>query len=101
MNQDEYDLIIFGNKSEAIWAKIGHRKIWKSENQKLLRVITDFKLSCDEYLSLCKNTRKKLSALARLAKFFRFEQWTLSMKSVIESIFGYFLFKLNVLRKKY
>ena len=49
---------------------MGQTKIWESKNQKLLGVITDRQLNCDEYLiSLCKKAGKKLSSLARLANF--------------------------------
>ena len=64
--------------------------MWKTKNQKLLEVIIDRQQNFDEYLiSLCKKTRKKLSALARLANFLSLEQRKLSMKTFIESQFGY------------
>ena len=75
LNQDKCHLIISGHKSEAIWAKIGQRKIWESKNQKLLGVIIDCQLNFDEYLiSLSKKAGKKLSTLARLANFLSLEK---------------------------
>ena len=90
LNEDKCHLIISGDKSEAIWAKIGQTRIWESKNQKLLGVIIDSQLNFDEYLiSLCKKAGKKLNVLARLAKFLSLEQRKLLMKSFIESQFGY------------
>ena len=101
MNEDEYHLIIFGNKSEAVRVKIGQTKILESKKQKLLGVITDPELSCDEYLiSLCNNSGKKLSNLGRLANFLSLEQRNLLMKSFIKSQFGYCLLKCFFLGKK-
>ena len=41
LNQDKCHLIIYGHKSEEIWAKIGQTKTWKSKNKKLLGLLID------------------------------------------------------------
>ena len=43
LNQDKYHLLISEHIHETVWAKIGETKIWKSNNQKLLGVVFEFR----------------------------------------------------------
>ena len=78
LNEEHCRLIISGHKSEAVWAKIGHKKHRKGQT---------IRREC--LISLWKKAGKKLSALVRLANFLSLEQRKLSMKNFIESQFGY------------
>ena len=68
LNQDKCHLLVSGYKHETVWAKIGERKLWKSNKQKLLGVAIDRNLNFDENVfDLCKKAGRKLLVLARLS----------------------------------
>ena len=70
LNQDKCHLLVFGQRHETVWAKIGEMKIWESNKQKLLGEVIDRNLNFDEYVfDLCKITGSKLSLLARLTNY--------------------------------
>ena len=55
LNQDKCHLLVSRHKHETVWAKIGETKIWESNKQKLLGVVTDRNLNFDKYVfDLCK-----------------------------------------------
>ena len=67
-------IMIFGSKFQAILAEIGKTQIWQSKEQKLLGVDTESHFNFDKFvITLCKKARKKLSALARLSHFLKFD----------------------------
>ena len=83
-------LVISGHKRESVWPKIGETKIWESNKQKLLCVVIDRNLNCDEYVfDLCKKACRKLSILARLSNYLSFENRNILLKAFVESKFGY------------
>ena len=47
LNQNKCYFIISGHTFEAVWAKIGKTKIWKSKEQKLLGVLIENDLNFD------------------------------------------------------
>ena len=68
-----------------LWAKIGKGKIWESEKQKLLGIVTDRNLRFDGcILSQNKEAGRKLTVLVRMCKFMTNERRML-MKAFIES----------------
>ena len=70
LNQEKFHLLVSGNKSENVWADIGHAKIWEIPKQKLLGVVIDHDIGFDGYVSsLCRKADKKLPALARLSHY--------------------------------
>ena len=90
LNQEKCNLVVSENKSENIWADIGHAKIWESPKQKLLVVVIDRDLIFDGYVSsLRRKAGKKLSALARLSHCMSLKQRRVLMKSFKEAQFGY------------
>ena len=90
LNTDKCHLLIGGNKSEHIYAKIGNDNIWESKEQRLLGVTIDNKLKFDTHIiGLCKMAHKKLSALIRYSRILNFEKRRTLMKSFIESQFSY------------
>ena len=47
LNQDKYQLIIFGHKFEAMWAEIGRTQILESKEQKLEGLVKESYLNFD------------------------------------------------------
>ena len=68
-NEDKCHLITLGaNHADAISTKIGSSTIDESNQEKLLGVIIDNKLTFEDYLSnLCKKVSNKLYALSRIS----------------------------------
>ena len=68
-NEDKCDLITLGaNHADANSTKIGSSTIDESNQEKLLGVIIDNKLTFEDYLSnLCKKVSNKLYALSRIS----------------------------------
>ena len=48
LNQDKLHFLLYDYKHEVMFAKIGHKEIWESCVQKLLRIIIDQNLKFDE-----------------------------------------------------
>ena len=72
LNQDKCHLLVFGQKHETVWAKIGETKIWESNKEKLLGVVININLNFDEYVfDLSKKAGRKLTVLARLSNYMR------------------------------
>ena len=70
---------ISGHRHELLWANIRKSKIWESEKEKLLGIVTDRNLCFHEHiLSQCKKASRKLTVFLRML-----------MKVFIESQFGY------------
>ena len=87
---DKCHLLVSGHKHETLWDKIGEAKIWESNKQRLLGIVIDRNLNFDEYVSdLCKNASRKLSVLARLSNYMRFEKRNILLKASVQSQFGY------------
>ena len=90
LNTDKCHLLIGGNKSEHIYAKIGNDIIWESKEERLLGVTIDNQLKFDTQITdLCKMAHKKLSALIRYTGIMNFEKRRTLMKSLVESQFSY------------
>ena len=72
LNQDKCHLLVFGQKHETVWVKIGETKIWESNKEKLLGVVIDINLNFDEYVfDLSKKAGRKLTVLARLSNYMK------------------------------
>ena len=72
LNTDKCHLLVSGYKHECVFAKIGNHKIFESNNVKLLGITIDNELRFDKHVSnLCLKANRKLSALGRLARFYR------------------------------
>ena len=90
LNQEKCHLLVSGHKHENIWAKMGQTKIWESRKQKSLGAEIHSSLNFDLCVSsLCEKAGKKLSVLGRLSNFMSLNQRRTSMKTFIESRFGY------------
>ena len=86
LNTDKCHLLIAGNKTEHIWAKIGESKIWEKNKVKLLGITIDNELKFDEHITnICLKAGRKLSALTRMTKILTFEKKRVLLKAFIES----------------
>ena len=90
LNADKCHLLTSGHKHEWMWVEVGKDKIWESQNEKLLGVTIDNKLSFKVHiLDICKKANLKLSALRRYCKILTFEKKRTLFKSFIHSQFAY------------
>ena len=73
-----------------MWTKLDQDVVWKSNDVELLGVTIDDKLRFDKHVSdICLRAIRKLSALARVAKFVPFKKRLIFFKAFIESQFKY------------
>ena len=74
LNQDKCHLLVSGHKHETVWAKIGEKKTWESNKQKMFGVVIDRNLNFDEYVFDLRKAGRKLSVLARFSNYMSFEK---------------------------
>ena len=74
LNQDKCHLLVSGHKHETVLAKIGEKKIWESNKQKMFGVVIDRNLNFDEYVFDLRKAGRKLSVLARFSNYMSFEK---------------------------
>ena len=88
-NPDKFHLIL-NDTDDNISITLGQHEIHNSNNQKLLGVIIDNKLTFNEHVtSLCKKATQKLHALSRVSRFMNTAKKRVIMKSFITSHFSY------------
>ena len=87
-NADKCYLVV--NSKEKVCTKIGSYNIESSEQQKLLGVLIDNKLTFDKHINnLCPKASQKLNALCRVSSFMSTNKKRLVMKAFISSQFSY------------
>ena len=87
-NADKCHLLV--NSKEKVCTKIGPYNIESSEQQKLLGVLIDNKLTFDKHINnLCAKASQKLNALCRVSSFMSTNKKRLVMKVFISSQFSY------------
>ena len=92
LNAEKCNLLIGGNKSrtEHIFVKVGDAMIWGSQSEKLLGLVIDNKLKFDAHISnLCKTANRKISVLARMARYLDRGKMKILMNAYITSQFSY------------
>ena len=90
LNTDKCHLLVSRNKNRQIWAKLDREIDWEKNDVKLLRITLNNKLKFDKLVSnICSKANRKLSALARVAKFFPFTERLILFKAFTESQFKY------------
>ena len=90
LNTDKCHLLVSRNKNRQIWAKLDRDIDWEKNDVKLLRITLNNKLKFDKLVSnICSKANRKLSALARVAKFFPFTKRLILFKAFTESQFKY------------
>ena len=87
-NADKCHLLV--NSKEKVCTKIGSYNIESSEQQKLLGVLIDNKLTFEKHINnLCTKASQKLNALCRVSSFMSTNKKRLVMKTFISSQFSY------------
>ena len=90
LNEDKCHLILFGANKERVNIHIGEAQIEESDEEKLLGINLDKKLSFKKHVqTLCKKASQKLHALTRISVFVEPEKLKLLMKAFIMSQFSY------------
>ena len=90
MNPEKSHLLVSGNKSEHMWAKVGEDTIWETNEVKLLGVNIDSNLKFDKHTEyICQKANAKLTALSRMCKFLNLNQRRVLFKAFFESQFKY------------
>ena len=80
---------MFGNK-ENTSITIGQSPLMESQNDKLLGITVDKKLSFQAHIdNVCKKAGQKLHALARVSKYMNEQQLRITMTSFVTSQFSY------------
>ena len=88
-NPDKFHLLL-SEKDKSIAMKVGGYNIENSQNEKLLGVTVDNKLTFNPHVTkLCCKASQKLHALSRIGKYMDFNQRKMIMNSFITSQFGY------------
>ena len=88
-NPDKFHLIL-NNSDENLSINVGQYVVQNSQNEKLLGVTIDNKLTFNDHVEgLCKKASKKLHALTRVSRYMNTAKKRVIMKSFITSQFGY------------
>ena len=88
-NSDKWHLL-FSEKGEGYFTKIGNEYIYNSSDEKILGVYFDNKLNFNTHLKkIRKKASQKLHALARVSTFMSCKQRKLIMAAFIQSQFSY------------
>ena len=88
-NPDKYHLLL-SEKDKTLSLTVGNHKICNSNNEKILGVNFDNKLTFHDHVSeLCKKASKKLHALSRISHYMNINKRRVIMKAFIDSQFGY------------
>ena len=87
INPGKYHYMLIGNHDAPDKANLNGTGITCSNNQKLLGVLIDRKLSFDVHIiSLCKKEGQKFSALTRISSYLALDEVLLLINSVIKSV---------------
>ena len=90
LNEDKWNLMTFGGKSNEVSVKIGEASVKESKEEKLLRIIFDQTLSFEQHVkTLCKKASQKLHALARISCYMDTEKLKQIMQAFVLSHFSY------------
>ena len=92
MKANVYKCHLLVNSKEKVCTKIGPYDIESTEQQKLLAVLIDNKLTFDKHISnLCAKASQKLNALCRVSMFTSTNKKRLVTKAFISSQYSYCL----------
>ena len=89
-NEDKCHLIIFGTSKETVNMHVGEVQIEESDDEKLLGITLDKKLSFKKHVqTLWKKANQKLHALTPISIYMEPEKLKLMMKAFVMSQFSY------------
>ena len=90
LNEGKCNLLVCGHKHECMFANIGSTQIWEEYSAKLLGIHIDRDLSFQNHVRiLCKSAGRKISMMARIAKYLSVSKRKILMKTFFESLFNY------------
>ena len=90
LNESKCHLLVSGHRDEFVFAKIGNTRLWEESIVKLLGVLIDENLNFTEHVKhLCKNAGRKISVMARIARYLSVHKRKVLMKTFFESLFNY------------
>ena len=90
LNVNKCHLMIFGKKSETVKIHVGEAVMVESDEETLLGITLDTKLSFKTHVqSLCRKARKKLHALSIISIFMGSKTIKLTMNTFVLSQFSY------------
>ena len=90
LNEGKCHLLVCGHKHECMFANIGSTRIWEEYSAKLLGIHIDRDLSFQNHVRiLCKSAGRKISMMARIAKYLSVSKRKILMKTFFESLFNY------------
>ena len=90
INTDKCHLLVSENKNGQMWVKLERDIVWEINDVKLLGITLNNKLKFDKHVfNICSKGNRKLSALTRVAKFFK--KRLIAFKALTEAQFKYCL----------
>ena len=90
LNEGKCHLLVCGHKNECSFANIGNTCLWEEYSAKLLRILIDTDLSFQNHVyNLCKSAGRKISMMARIAKYLSVSERKILLKTFFESLFNY------------
>ena len=90
LNTNKCHLIVSGHKYEHCFLKVKSDTIWESSSAKLLGITISNSLYFEEHVkNICKQAKRKLSALIRVSNYLSFAKKRVLFKAFVESQFKY------------
>ena len=90
LNESKCHLLVCGHEHECIFANIGNTRLWEEHQAKLLGIHIDSDLNFKYHVHcLCKSAGRKISIMARIAKYLSVSKRKILMKTFFESLFNY------------
>ena len=90
LNEGKCHLLVCGHKDECMFANIGSTWFWEEHSAKFLGIHIDTDLSSQNHVRiLCKSAGRKISTMARIAKYLSVSKRKLLMKTFFESLLDY------------
>ena len=87
LNEGKCHLLVCGHKHECMFPNIGSTQIWEEYSAKLLGIHIDTDLSFQNHVRiLCKSAGRKISIMARIAKYLSVSKPKRLMNTFFESV---------------
>ena len=84
LNESKCHLLVCGHEHECIFANIGNTRLWEEHQAKLLGIHIDSDLNFKYHVHcLCKSAGRKISIMARIAKYLSVSKRKILMKTFL------------------